>query len=158
MAPPVTSSLILLLAAGASSLGLPSAFNRRIATQTIIAVGGTSLGLPVFAADKEAVGSIFVGRYTDPINHPGGIRDIKLLDTNLAGFRLAEVTGGGGRGEPASFTLPAKVGMLDNGNEAITIDFSPKGGPKDFTGVFEINSDGTKGIRFLRDRNFWPMQ
>ena len=75
-----------------------------------------------------------------------------------AGFRLAEVTGGGGRGEPASFTLPAKVGMLDNGNEAITIDFSPKGGPKDFTGVFEINSDGTKGIRFLRDRNFWPMQ
>ena len=49
------------------------------------------------------------------------------------------------------------VGMV-NGMDAITIDFSPKGGPKDFTGVFEVQEDGTKGIRFLRDKNFWPMQ
>jgi hypothetical protein len=30
--------------------------------------------------------SAFVGRYTDPKNHPGGIRDIKLLDTKLGKF------------------------------------------------------------------------
>lgn len=71
--------------------------------------------------------------------------------------QLAEVKGGGGRGEPASYTLPAMVGKV-NGAEAITIDFSPKGGPRDFTGVFEVKEDGTKGIRFLRDKNFWPMQ
>ena len=29
---------------------------------------------------------------------------------------------------------------------------------KDFTGLFEVREDGTKGIRFIRDRNFWPMQ
>jgi|AntAceMinimDraft_5_1070358.scaffolds.fasta_scaffold33537_1 hypothetical protein len=28
-------------------------------------------------------GSAFVGHYTDPKNHPGGIRDITLLDTKL---------------------------------------------------------------------------
>ena len=29
----------------------------------------------------------FVGRYTDPINHPGGIRDITLTDTFIGEYR-----------------------------------------------------------------------
>ena len=33
----------------------------------------------------------FVGRYTDPINHPGGIRDITLTDTFVGEYRLVKV-------------------------------------------------------------------
>ena len=96
-------------------------------------------------ADGEAA-SAFVGRYTDP-NHPGGIRDIQLLDTNIGEFQLARVTGGGGRGEPKSFELPAMIQLPE---KRITIDFTPKGGPRDFTGLW----DGD-GIKFP-DGNKWP--
>lgn len=90
--------------------------------------------------------SVFVGTYTDP-NHPGGTRTVELLDTKIGEFQLARVTGGGGRGEPTSFTLPAMVQLPD---KKITIDFSPKGGPKDFSGTWDGN-----GIRFP-DGNKWP--
>ena len=39
------------------------------------------------------------------------------------------------------------------GDRAIIIDFSPKGGPRDFTGVLD-SKDGS--IKFLRDGNRWP--
>ena len=51
----------------------------------------------------------FVGRYTDPINHPGGIRDITLTDTFIGEYRLVKVVGGGGRGEPKEYVLPGLV-------------------------------------------------
>ena len=51
----------------------------------------------------------FVGRYTDPINHPGGIRDITLTDTFVGEYRLVKVVGGGGRGEPPEYVLPGLV-------------------------------------------------
>ena len=44
---------------------------------------------------------VFVGSYTDPVNHPGGTRKIELIGTGLGGFQLAKVTGGGGKGEPS---------------------------------------------------------
>jgi len=91
----------------------------------------------------------WVGTYSDPINHPGGTRTIKLLDGAAVGdYQLAEVLGGGGRGEPKEYVLPAVV----VGDRAIIIDFSPKGGPRDFSGVLE--KDGS--IRFIRDGNRWP--
>ena len=93
--------------------------------------------------------SIFCGTYTDPINHPGGTRTIRLIGEKVGDYQLAEVEGGGGVGEPKSFVLPAVV----VGDRAIIIDFSPKGGPRDFTGV--IDKDG---IRFPRDGNRWPRQ
>ena len=37
----------------------------------------------------------------------------------------------------------------------ITIDFTPKGGPDNFRGRFEAGGDG-EGIRFVKDKNFWP--
>ena len=90
----------------------------------------------------------FVGTYSDPINHPGGTRSIRLLQGKKIGdYQLAEVEGGGGRGEPKQYVLPAII----IGDRAIIIDFSPKGGPKDFTGVL----DG-KDIKFIRDGNRWP--
>ena len=99
---------------------------------------------PAVAAESDS--SVFVGRYSDP-NHPGGIRDITLLDTKVGEFRLAQITGGGGRGEPASFQLPAMIQMPD---KRIVIDFSSKGGPKDLPGLWDKD-----GIRFP-DGNKWP--
>ena len=107
----------------------------------------SSLGASKFGSSSNP----FVGTYTDPINHPGGTRTISLLDTKLGPYQLAKVVGGGGRGEPANYELPAMV----DGSKSITIDFSPKGGPKDFVGYFE-KKDGKEGIRFARDGNFWP--
>ena len=94
----------------------------------------------------------FCGAFSDPVNHPGGTRRISLLDgggSSVGDYRLASVRGGGGRGEPREYVLPALV----IGDRAIIIDFSPKGGPRDFTGVLDPK-DGS--IRFLRDGNRWP--
>ena len=93
-------------------------------------------------------GEVFVGKYSDPNNHPGGTRSITLLDGSIGDYQLAQVRGGGGIGEPKDYTLPAIV----IGNRAIIIDFSPKGGPRDFSGV--IQKDGS--IKFVRDGNVWP--
>ena len=111
--------------------------------------GGASTAIPKSAvAATPADASAFVGTYSDPINHPGGKRTIVLLEGQTVGdYQMAEVRGGGGVGEPKSYVLPAVI----LGGRAIIIDFSPKGGPRDFTGVL----DG-KDIKFLRDGNRWP--
>jgi hypothetical protein len=65
-----------------------------------VAAGGSLFGssIPVAMA-ATSNGSIkgaeaFVGTYTDPINHPGGKRTIKLLDGQKVGnYQLAEVLG-----------------------------------------------------------------
>ena len=115
-------------------------------SSSLMAFVGTSFSTPASAAGDA---SAFVGTYTDPINHPGGTRTISLLpDQTVGDYQLAQVEGGGGVGEPKSYVLPAVV----LGDRAIVIDFSPKGGPRDFTAVL----DGTKGIKFLRDGNQWP--
>lgn len=99
-------------------------------------------------------GSAFVGTYADPVNHPGGTRVVRLLQpeaqNGVGDYRLAEVVGGGGRGEPDRYVLPAVI----FGNRSITIDFSvpPKNGPPDFVGVL----DDQGGIKFLQDGNVWP--
>ena len=92
---------------------------------------------------KPSGAAIFEGTYTDPM-HPGGTRTITLQGTKLGPYQLAKVIGGGGEGEPASFELPAMVSPAPGQRDAwqITIDFSPKGGPKDFTGYWD--SDGIK--------------
>lgn len=99
------------------------------------------------AVAKESGAAAFVGTYSDPINHPGGKRTIKLLDTKVGDYQLAEVIGGGGIGEPKNYVLPAAV----IGDRTIVIDFSPKGGPRDFVGVLDGND-----IKFLKDGNRWP--
>ena len=98
---------------------------------------------------KEEIGKVFEGRYTDP-NHPGGYREITMLDEWQGEMRLATCVGGKGKGEPEHFTLKAKAGKRGN-TDYIIIDFSAKGGPKDFEGVWEKD-----GIRFPKDNNKWP--
>ncbi|KAL7537265.1 hypothetical protein ACHAXR_007709 [Thalassiosira sp. AJA248-18] len=114
---------------------------------------GSTLGVlslkPSAAVAANTGAEKFVGTYSDPINHPGGTRTIKLVDGAVVGdYQLAEVFGGGGRGEPKEYVLPAVV-VADR---AIIIDFNPKGGPRDFSGVLE--KDGS--IKFIRDGNRWP--
>mmetsp|Transcript_4031 Transcript_4031/g.8123 ORF Transcript_4031/g.8123 Transcript_4031/m.8123 type:complete len:218 (+) Transcript_4031:89-742(+) len=105
-------------------------------------------------ARDETVGTIFIGRYTDP-NHPGGYREISVTDNWQGDKRFVKIEGGGGRGEPALYNLkgftqkqPAKDGTLV---DTITIDFTPKGGPGNFLGVWDKD-----GITFVRDNNHWP--
>ena len=107
--------------------------------------------LPAIAADGSS--SVFVGRYSDP-NHPGGIREISLLPDKIGAYRLANVHGGGGLGEPANYDLPAIIVERPQ-SSSIIIDFSvpPKNGPRDFSGVWDKN-----GIRFVRDGNFWTKE
>jgi len=101
-------------------------------------------------ADAAVKGSeVFVGTYSDP-NHPGGTRTVRLLEGMKVGdYELVEVVGGGGRGEPKQYSLPA----VAFGSRAIIIDFTPKGGPADFTAVIDAK---TGGLRFLKDGNVWP--
>ena len=65
------------------------------------------------------------------------------------GNRLARVQGVGGEREPAHFMLPAWI----KPDDTIVIDFSapPKGGPKNFEGVFDVD-----GLKFTKDGNKWP--
>jgi hypothetical protein len=102
-------------------------------------------------AEATTDSSVFVGRYSDP-NHPGGTREVTLLADQIGAYRLANVHGGGGKGEPPSYDLPAVI-IEREGSQQIIIDFSvpPKNGPRDFAGVWDKS-----GIRFLRDGNFWP--
>lgn len=111
-------------------------------------VTASALRLPKAQAVTQAASTnAFLATYSDP-NHPGGKRTIKLLGDISGDYSLAQVYGGGGVGEPKEYVLPAVI----LGNRAIIIDFTPKGGPRDFTGVLE--NDGS--IKFLRDGNRWP--
>jgi hypothetical protein len=128
-------------------------------------LGGTTLGtLPAMAVDdRQGVildalefldegFKMFEGNYTDPDG--GIIRDISIKPTGIAGFRLAEVKSVGGDGEPT--TLPAMVGIV-NGRQQILIDFSAKGGPRDYPAVLET-VNGKTGLLFLKDNQFWPKE
>merc|ERR1711920_260298 len=87
------------------------------------------------SAGRRAALVNFGGLYSDPA-HPGCTRKVKLAGT------AAFITGAD------EDKVPFKVKGSTQGN-TITIDFSPKGGPKDVTGVW-IGS----GIKFP-DGNVW---
>ena len=56
----------LAILSSASGYRLPP-IDRRAAAKTILAGVAATVSLPVLA---EEASSVFVGRYTDPINHP----------------------------------------------------------------------------------------
>ncbi len=65
----------------------------------------------VAGAVVDAASSRFCGEFADPINHPGGTRTISLVGgpdivASVGDYRLAKVTGGGGRGVPGQYGLP----------------------------------------------------
>ena len=138
-------------------------FHQTLATASTVVGLGSALfpDKAAAATDKDGI-NVLLGTYTDP-NHPGGTRTIALSGTGFGNFQLAKITGGGGQGEPASFELNGMISPCpgnSNNNPAgakwcITIDFSPKGGPSEFTGFYD---QVEKGIRFPVDGNFWPKQ
>jgi len=171
-------SVIIPVLSLATSGGAASTESRRKILATLLSVGASSLTgtaiLQPTAAEaaidvsnlKPTTGidtdtSIFLGgTYTDPQNHPGGTRLIELAGTGFAGYRLITVKGGGGLGEPAAYELPGMIFKCPGNNQrggkqCISIDFSPKGGPRDFQGYWD---EEKKGIRFVLDNNFWPKQ
>ena len=145
----------------ASSLSILTLTN--IPTKARATADESSPPSPPKPVDKN----VLLGTYTDPINHPGGIRKIEFSDLpSFGGYQLATIKGGGGQGEPESFELPAMIFECPGNRQAltrsptsgklcITIDFTPKGGPKDFTGYYDEEQNG---IRFILDNNFWPKQ
>ena len=152
------------MASAVSSIFLAGMIGGGATKKTIAADGSPPPTAPPI--DK----SVLLGTYTDPINHPGGTRTIEFQDSplsNFGGYQLATVKGGGGRGEPKSFELPAMIFECpgnkqvltrapNSGKLCITIDFTPKGGPKDFTGYYDDGDASNPGIRFILDNNFWP--
>ena len=148
-----------MLALCANAMGLPP-MSRRALVSSVLALTTTATTITKAVAStggmpksKDAT-SVFVGTYTDP-NHPGGTREVTLLNDKVGAYQLANVHGGGGYGEPASFDCPAFIVERPGKPASIMIDFSvnPKRGPKDFAGVWDKN-----GISFARDGNFWPKQ
>ena len=142
------SARALLLLGTSAALTTGPAVTRRAA----LSVFGLPLIQPAAAADD--FGAELVGTYSDP-NHPGGTRQILLTNTRLGSFRLAQIIGGGGRGEPASFELPAMIAPCQGRQQGtcITIDFSAKGGPREFTGQYDPKD---QSIYFPVDGNRWP--
>lgn len=148
------STMIGLWSAAMLTWNVPPALPRR-AVLTNAAAAACTFGLVASPASADSVSdllygggsnsgaSVFEGTYTDPM-HPGGTRTITLQGTKLGPFQLAKIVGGGGTGEPASYELPAMVSPTPGKKDSwqITIDFSPKGGPKDFTGYWD--NDGIK--------------
>ena len=127
----------------------PKTVSRREALAASLLTASTMMAPAANAASSTGGAEAFVGTYTDP-NHPGGTRTVRLVGEKVGDYQLAEVDGGGGRGEPDKYVLPAAI----LGDRTIVIDFSvpPKNGPKDFVGVLDDN----KNLKFLKDGNVWP--
>mmetsp|Transcript_14505 Transcript_14505/g.24025 ORF Transcript_14505/g.24025 Transcript_14505/m.24025 type:complete len:168 (+) Transcript_14505:77-580(+) len=160
----IATATVALFAVTASAFN-PAAVTTRRAGMLSTASAAAALllggGEPAVAVVDGGKFSPFLGgTFTDPINHPGGTRTIEMTGTSFAGYSLATVKGGGGKGEPESYELPAMIfdcpgRRTQTGQYCISIDFSPKGGPEDFQGYWD---EEKKGIRFVLDNNFWPMQ
>ena len=140
----------VILATAPSAAALQPRLDRRAVCAGLLS---TALFAPDAASAEDT--SVFVGRYSDP-NHPGGYREISVLPGGIGSYKLANVHGGQGKGEPASYDLPAIIVEREQ-QQQIIIDFSvpPKNGPRDFAAVWDAKANG---IRFARDGNFWPRQ
>ena len=104
--------LLLLLLAPAALALQPAQTTRRATLGRLVGGAASALLAPSVASsyDPKTSPSVFVGKYTDP-NHPGGFREVVLRDLIIGPNRIAKIYGGGGRGEPASFELPAVIGQ-----------------------------------------------
>lgn len=91
----------------------------------------------------EQVVSVFEGSFSDP-NHLDGYRHITVKD----GVATLVGNDGPNKGE---WTFVQDVIGGQSGTEMV-IDFSPKGGPKDFPAKWDAER---VGIAFPKDGNFW---
>ena len=101
-------------------------------------------------AAAAAGGSPLGGKYSDP-NHPGCARAVNTVAGTVTG---ADGTGPGGAceaGKPVKEWSLSAVVAKDG--QSLTVDFSPKGGPKDLTGKW----NGKDGISWP-DGNTWTKQ
>jgi len=120
--------------------GTPTGGVFRESAAAVSSVAAASVLL--LAQPTLAAGSVFEGQYSDPF-HPGCLRKVEA-DGNISG---TDGTPGCLNGEPQkAWELK---GVIDEDGQRIFIDFQPKGGPKDLTGVWTA-----EGIRFP-DGNLW---
>lgn len=92
------STSALLSSKAHHDVGLKSHHNhdlscdRREMLHSMMAVASTLAIFPPLAAEAVSSGAEkFVGTYSDPINHPGGKRTIKLVEGAIVGdYQLAE--------------------------------------------------------------------
>lgn len=125
------SAILKKLSEGASAAALASA----------VLLGG----------GPDVAGAVdFGGSYSDP-NHPGCARLVAVEDDGVALVSGADGNPGCSGGDGRPWQLKGKV----SGDDKIFIDFSPKGGPKDLTGVWEAGKK--PGIRFP-DGNKWTLE
>jgi len=95
------------------------------------------------------VGMIFVGCYDDP-NHPTGYKRITMtgdLDDDGNGIGHCE---GRDTKDGEKYLLPA-LASRDGLTDKIVVDFSPKGGPSDLSGVYNRTEIGVT----WEDGNTW---
>ena len=104
-----------------SSIDDAAVMNRRNAFFTAVtkATAFSATGVAVLGNTQSAVASDkpngFVGTFSDPINHPGGKREIKILegqDAALGDYKLAQVIGGGGGKAEFSFNFMYRIIIL----------------------------------------------
>ena len=131
---------LLLLCAATSEALVGLQLSRRHAVGCASAMAARQLLAPlaahadlVFSGDKfdracKDCTSVYAGTFND--ERTGGTRTVTLLKDGTGPVRFARVTGGGGKGEPTSFELPALVKLDDS---AFILNMSPRG-PSDFTG------------------------
>ena len=99
-----------------------------VATLTLTTPGASvtpSFRTPSLVVKFADIQRVYVGVYVTYRLSTNHMSDLK---GSSGEFQPAQVNGGGERGEPASFQLDAMVQLPE---KRITIDFSPKGGPKD---------------------------
>ena len=99
----------------------------------------------------------FRGNYSDP-NHPECSREVKPISFNKAAVTGFDAKDGA---KQCNHIDDERWGPLDAvcQGEKITVDFSPKGGPKDLTGVYGHCEGQDEKVGILwQDGNCWPKQ
>jgi len=145
----------------ASGLQVGSSVSRRNLLSKLAAASAVLPGAAHAVSARTGLASVFTGEYDDP-NHPDCLRSVKVVGGALGpdGRRQREpaayVKGAdnpsGGKacaGETQLENVWKLTGKVNEAGDKITIDFSPKEGPKDLVGTWD--GDGI----FFPDGNKW---
>merc|ERR1719353_2754466 len=133
--------VLMFSAAAASAFELSGAASRRSVLARVAAASPKALYTPsqisASAPPRAVAGVRLAGKYSDPA-HPGCKRTVTTVGTNKVVIDGADEDG-------KKWTVR---GTYEG--KSITVDFTPKGGPKDVTATYALG----KGLTFP-DGNTW---